>query len=555
MTTETFQQQIESIVKEFLQTVVVVDDEALPEETAVTSVAGAIKTIPGRPPTTDLNDDRPKDPPDIAPALNVHDLNPKLIIDSFARQGLVCSVISPQPDDDLQATVLPCVARADLVIFDWVLNGNNGEATCSLIREMLAKEEALERGRLRTIAIYTGEDNLEQIALDLEGILKDRYANAKLTKEDKGLTLTKGPARIAIFAKSDVVLQDDIADRIVKIPDLPDVMRREFAALSTGLVSGVSLAALAALRSDTHRILRALSPELDPSYLGHRAAQVEPSDSEETLIGLVSAEIRSVLDDHCIGTQANHESIKRWLTHHQQMGSRFGAFSTDGKEVQITEPELLRIIKDGLGDDDALRATAKRLNHDIGVGTLKQIKKRATELFTATGKEARLSDALLSERMALRTHYRHPQRALQLGTLVACDGEILVCVQPLCDAVRLKRARAFPFLAIAKVAPAKGADFMFTAPGQADPLRLRIDVNPYGLLVHELAPTSKGVVVASEADGFHTFTSEGSAPATLVWLGQLKPEFAQKVATDLAHAFGRIGLDEHELMRLSRSGK
>jgi Response receiver domain len=564
--TQTFPQQVESIVADFLHTVVVVDDEALEETPGPKPRAGAITEIPGRPsdegeltleantvagePAAERKAATEKTADDLR---NVHDLDPKAIIDSFARQGLVCSVLSPRAGENVEDTVLPCVERADLVIFDWVLNEDEGRTARELIATMIAKEAG--RPRLRTIAIYTGQDNLADIAEQLEQTLADTDLGAELEKDETGLTLTKGPVRITVLAKSEVQLPDHLKERAVQITKLPGVLTAEFAALSTGLVSAVALAALSALRSDTHRVLRALPPDLDPSYLGTRAAQPEPPDSEEVLVGLVSAEIRSVLDDHLVGEQADQGAIRRWITHQRERGVELGEITVQGgSNLKIDDKGLLWILEKGLGDDERLKATVERLD-GISEKALKKIKRNATVLFTPKVTLAQRSDALLSQLMAVRTHYRHPQRTLQLGTLIAYESEILVCVQPLCDGVRLKKARAFPFLAIAKVTPAKGADFMFKARGQTDPLRLRIDVNPSGLRMYDFTPTLKGVVVAAEADGSHTFTSEGNPPATLVWLGQLKPEFAQKVATDLAHAFGRIGLDEHELMRLSRSGE
>ncbi|HEY4450011.1 MAG TPA: response regulator receiver domain [Solirubrobacteraceae bacterium] len=549
MTEQTFSEQIEAIVDAFLQTVVVVDDEALdrPPEPVV---PGAITEVPGRRPVKIEDSPEPEAP--AATPLNVHDLDPKLIIDSFARRGLVCSVLSPLPDDDVGATVLPCVERADLVIFDWVLNNDDGEQTQALITEMLDREQQDGRARLRTVAIYTGQDNLAQIATELERILSDYHEDFPLTVDESGLTLTKGPVRITVLAKSEVRLDENIAERAVAIPDLPDALRREFAALSTGLVTGVSLAALAALRADTHRILSALPPRLDSSYLGHRAAQAEPSDSEEMLVGLVTAEIRSVLDDHDVGAQADDAAISRWLDHHETSELRFGGFPASGREVEIAREELLRMLTEGLGDDDVLSDTAKRLDN-VSEKKLKRIKRDATEMFAWTSDEAAASNALLSERMAIRTYYRRPGRGLHLGTLVQDGDDILVCVQPRCDSIRLKDVRGFPFLRVASVTTDKGADFMFRVPGSREPLRLRIHKSPFSLQMYELTATDRGAVFASGDGDTYEFHTAGELPKTLRWLGQLKPEFAQKVATDLAHEFGRIGLDEHELMRLSRS--
>jgi hypothetical protein len=172
---QTFPEQVQSIVADFLHTVVVVDDEGLEMPPGPEPRADAINEIPGRSAEDAVQGDPAAEQdetaneesaakPEAAPR-NVHELDPKAMIDSFARRGLVCSVLSPRAGEDVEDIVLPCVARADLVIFDWVLNEDEGRTARRLIEAMIAKEA--ERSRLRTIAIYTGEADLADIAKQL----------------------------------------------------------------------------------------------------------------------------------------------------------------------------------------------------------------------------------------------------------------------------------------------------------------------------------------------------------------------------------------------------
>jgi hypothetical protein len=558
--TTSFNEHIEEIARLFLQTVVVVDDEALdPNATAVRAgivTPGAIEKTPGR---RSGPGGGPTDVPSETgteaagePQPNVHDLDPKEIIDAFARRGLVCSVLSPRENEDVAATLVPAAGRADLVIFDWVLNGDNGETTMELIRRVLAEEAQPGPPRLRTIAIYTGQDALEDVARDVRKVLDAFYEDSPLAEVDGGLTMTRGPVRITILAKADVDLEEHLEQRATAVRDLPALMCREFAALSAGLVTGVALASLGALRSDTHRILKALSPELDPSYLGHRSALVDPPDSEQTLTDLVAEELRSVIDDHAVGANANHLRIKRWLELRETEGRTLGRIKVDDTNLTLSDEDLLTMLKTGLGGDSAFDAFVGRVT--FNEKKLRKVMKRATELFVEEPNDARRSDAALSELMAVRTRYSNPPRTLRLGTIVADGDDLFVCVQPVCDSIRVRSARSFPFLPIRRVSDAKGADLMIAGVGSGnDSARLRIDIRPQAIRMIECAPTGGGVVAAENVDEVPTFTTEQGRP--LQWIAELKETFAQRVATELAHALGRIALDEHELMRLSRSGE
>ena len=220
-----------------------------------------------------------------------HDLDAKKVTDAFARDGLICGLLEPTPGSGIDDELLKTARRADLVVIDWVLNRDNGAMALSLISKILISEaETAERQRLRAIAIYTGQRELKEIARRIQEVLTSVYPNDELVRHDDGLALTKGPVRIAVFAKENAPeLSADLADRRVLFADLPSRLRKEFS-LTNGLITSVALAALAALRDDTHRILKVLNPSLDAAYLGHRSALPVPQDAERHAVALVASE-------------------------------------------------------------------------------------------------------------------------------------------------------------------------------------------------------------------------------------------------------------------------
>ena len=61
--------------------------------------------------------------------------------------------------------------------------------------------------------------------------------------------------------------------------------------------------------------------------------------------------------------------------------------------------------------------------------------------------------------------------------------------------------------------------------------------------------TGKSVIDAVQSGDAYFFRDTGQK--RLRWVAQLKPEFAQRVAVNLASEFAQVAVDEAELRRLS----
>jgi hypothetical protein len=536
----TFEDHILSIVDRFLHTVVVVDDRAFNQQAQNHAMSDADQADPpaGRgvrgglqPPSTN----------------GEHDLDAKKVTDAFARSGLICGLLEPKPGVQVDDELLKTARRADLIVIDWVLNRDEGRKALELIRSVLRDNDGSSvTQRLRTIAIYTGQSDLIDIAAKLRGALDASLPDEDLLEYDGGLTLMKGPVRIAVFAKENAPeLAANLADRRVPFDGLPDRLRREFAALTNGLVTGVALAALAALRDDTHRILKVLNPSLDAAYLGHRSALPVPSDAQSLAVGLVSAEILSVIEDRDIGEEVSEPSIALWLDGLADPTRVYGELvEFSGSRPTITLDQIREMIARGLGTDEAL--TAVKEMGGASIGQWKQIKKQATRVFAETLDGADMAEAELAQCLTLKTTYTRPERMLQLGTIVSANGEYFVCVQPVCDSVRLKpEVRGFPFLRMQRSDRSRS---YLVVPG---PQYLLLKTNPRDVIVARFKPRAGEDTIRATKRG-RSYTFKDTSNKTFRWVCQLKTEFAQKVAVDLGQEFAQVAVNEFEMLRLSR---
>lgn len=546
-----FDRRLRRIVDEFLQTVVVVDDRGLPRDSPPpTELAEPDELVGGAPAPGGPGITRLKEP--TGTNADSHDLDARELIDAFASAGMVCSILDP--DEAVGVRLTKTAARADLLVIDWWMNGTRGERACELIRDVLKADEDTANRRLRVVAIYTGQEDLVGVANQVEGVLDAAYSDATMRRVPKGLDMTKGPVRIVVLAKEMVKLPDpSVRGNRVKVEKLPDRLANEFAQLTRGIVSSVGLQALAAVRQDTHRILEKLGPDLDRGYLGHRIALRQPSDAESHVIDMVTGEIRAVLSASQVGKAANTDAIRAWLRATFGSGATHGAlFSLDNP---VTETQVVKMLRDGLGRDEALAAQHK--DDDRSKTELRKIRDAATNLFCDTEAEAEDADGQFATRMMFRTSYQKPRRRLHLGTVVSRSGDFWMCVQPFCDSEGLEPGAivSFPFLPLKD--PIKGkVDYVFTDPSETTWKSLALQHSPSDLELIAFEVGADGFVPAWKDHGHYIFrTAEPRrVQRRFRWVGELKSDFAQRVASQLGHQFARVGVDEPEILRRKRGG-
>ena len=140
---EEFKERSLRIAQRFLQTAVVVDDEAYMALDGGDGPKGQVvapdrKTRPSR--------EGRQDPVGRDAS---HSLDAASLIGSFSALGVICGVVGPS-----DATV-ESLRQADIVILDWRLQEDDPRRALSLLRELLTEEA--DRNSLRLVAIYTGE--------------------------------------------------------------------------------------------------------------------------------------------------------------------------------------------------------------------------------------------------------------------------------------------------------------------------------------------------------------------------------------------------------------
>ena len=518
MTKSTFAEHCRELAQQFLQTAIVVDDEAFTAEDG--STVGPI-TAPGR-----RRPSPPVDEDDAAPRSGRHSLDTKAIIDGFASLGVICGAIGPT------TPAMATIRQADIVVLDWLLKRDDPEYALTLLMDILTAEP--DRNALRLVAFYTGEAELDRIRDHIVTELK--AADLEPAVPDDA-TVTYGHGRIVLYAKPSVNLPRALQNRQVPEGELPQRLIEDFAGLTVGLLPSIALASLTAVRESAHVVLDTFRADLDPAFLAHRACLANPDEAEQHMVASIASELRSVMEYAVADEQpAGRTPITQWIgaRTHASQGFKFGK-----RTLQLAE--AVSLATDGLGATGSAKFWERNFERlSVGFGD----------------RDGEALDERLAWIMASRTVYDTPPPRLWLGTVIARlsgradeNDELLICLRPRCDSVRLHGRTSFGFLPL--VEPERG-QVQLVVRSKGEYRRRGVGWDAAGWKVHAFEPSPDADAVLAEKDptsGRLAFEDAGGN--RYEWLGEMKAEWAQRVASAFADNLSRPAVDDSEWLRRS----
>jgi hypothetical protein len=552
-----FQERSYDIARAFLHTVVVVDDQAEIYGSYATVVPMEI-TEPDQTESIDLNaDERSEIYLEQGSASEVdssqeagsrvhtkdsaHDLDAKALVDAFADHDIVCSILCPvTKDEPLDKRVIGTARRADLIVLDWIIDGDDGDRTLGIITEILA----IDRGRLRLIAIYTAQPDIGHIAERLATLALD--GKVLSWSRINAYTLVYDATRLVIFTKKqepdtleDDLVIPDLTGRQTTPTELPSKLIAEFAEAANGLVPNFALRCLAVLRSTTYPILQNLHRGLDEPYITHRTLLSNPDDAQEHLLSLIVGEVSAVLEQSVVSEEAGRDAVASWW-----------------EATKSRRPSPFKVLNLGEDDTYAFLVNSRLPSGQQSLDTLQtKIAKELTSKLrnqdhpAATAKDP--ADQEYAMRMMLRTRYVDDQHLpiLHLGTIIKKeeDGTFWLCMQPLCDSVRLRTCTAFPLLPLQIMTATKDTDVIVRSDdGTYCHLQVRTAPSQCCMVLFDPDREKRVVQASRNEDAAVFFAATGQRYR---WIAELRPEQAQRWASEYAAKLSRVGVDQSEWLR------
>ena len=437
------------------------------------------------------------------------------------------------------------------MVVDWYLEEGSSRAAKDIILSLL-KADAEENGRLRLVAVYTSQPGRADMAADLLNEIEGE-ASLKGKLRAEGPALIGGDTRIVFINKRGTAPSADL-DEVLEA-DLPGRLIEEFAKLSDGLLATFAISAVAAIRRGAHHVLALYTKDLDGAYVAHRSALPDPDDAISFAADLISSELKNLIElDDTAARNLKAEVVEAWLARLADGGH---TFRTDHAEVPAAE--VKKFITGGAeavknsqnrhhvhGNPASQAAKAKR----VSPGALPRIfYADAVSATQATRLLARLA-TFQRERIGRARLPSHWQPTLTLGTVIQAfpageTPELMLCMQPRCDSVRLKQAFAFPFQTI----DCTRTDFNIVLRDVAgDAREAWVNLKPRDSRMIAFNPNAATRTVrAVLEDGVLVFIDDQGAK--YAWLGDLKEMKAQKWAGDLGGRVLGVGLDDFEWLR------
>ncbi|MQW06368.1 hypothetical protein GHK45_22360 [Sinorhizobium meliloti] len=460
--------------------------------------------------------------------------HPKQLVESFARQGVVCALYEPVEGfaTEPASEIFKLCERADVVILDWDLYNQDGRNILPLLVNLVTQSQTSVPHHVRLCAIYSTKPDLFRISGQIFEVLKKAGREVEALDQNK---LAAGSSRIVVLGKPSTGRPDEqVKLAQVSESDLADRIIREFAQMHEGILPSIALHGMAAVRSSSKKILDKFGADMDGAFLVHRAMIHPADDAFEQIPELLAEEALSVMLDNPVPPE---------------LTARLSAEAVDARNIQLPWTPKEGQANAGEIANDVMKSGQKAAARFRG----DKQKNWVDELHDAMGAKATAADKRLASLYNTRTKYTG-RRDLSFGTVARHKvGEVfeyLLCLMPLCDSVRLTNGESydFPFWTLkTSNSGALARGFVVEHPIEKDHIELFALGKPRDRFsIRKFAAGAHGTVEAVANGGAQIF---GEGEGSLEWVAQLKPSHAQRIAQDVGASFSRIGLIEAEWLR------
>ncbi len=564
--------------RSFARTMIVVDDEADYAESP--EIPGTLKK-PGRGLQKSV-EGRQGDSTENKPQENInYALNAKRITDKAMDLGLICSVMRPAENEtDFKKRVVKTSKFSDIVCLDWEIYKDQGNAASEMISQILEDDDKMN-GRVRCIAIYTGDTTNKEILKKVMGRIPEEIREKQgMTRTDLEIRGKYGIRIICLFKSHGIQLKDSRKDNQIDEFDLPERLQDEFAKLSEGVLSNVALVTIASIRDITHQILARFSGDLDGPWFHHRATIANPEDAEEYAVNVVLSEIKGAIDIRKVGElYAGRNAIEariREISMKQNSGTLSDKLRCNHRNAvkhhDLDLEDVIEFVVSKLPEAD-IKANGQSLQKNTIRG---DIKPYFSSFFYENWEMAREKMDRFASLTGVRAypgaypgcHHSSPRWVpmLGLGTIIkpesgSKNAEYLLCLQASCDAVRIEQdGGSFIFVPLEHASEDCSNNSDHVVPilngsdGRYNYIGLKVPKISYrAMLTITFCPSEKKVVEAERNGNPGEFVFSCSENKKYMWIADIKRRRALRAAQDLGGKLGRLGFDEFEPYRKSRS--
>lgn len=571
MTTE-FVKHCNESAKEFIQNVLVIDDEA---SIGVNSGA-TVPRLAQRVSASVLTDKKiepvePQDPTNISQTYFSHSLDASQLTESFFSYGIVVGLFKPTPVniEDIVEKTVSIAKKADAVIIDWTIDSSKPDLCKEIIRAIIHDDHTHGGGRLRTIIIYTAEKDLNGLLKDLIKYLDSHKIEDFLTgqtvvfDELDTYTIKSQNLRISFYSKAHGGTPDTARKKTES--ELPAVVVNEFSAHTKGLLPTFALGATTVIRKNTHHLLTRFISDLDGSYLAHRGMLPDQEDAEPFMLENFVSVIRNILSLEGVDRKnLGSKSICNFLDDRESNALSYsGEIANQTRDIKSSD---LKEIFNGNSDLTSLLKSLGVTNREFD--TYKEDKIFSDFAKMLANKEPKNLYQFCVLTSFRRSHadigWASPNHIpyLTQGTVIAKinpenDYDFYFCVTPKCDSVRIRQkvdaivsgaVRSFSFAKLDINKDTNSYDLIANVKGVYYHLKTQQKFHQ----LHHIKFKSDNDTHRVEAvydESKKEFQLKDVEKQEYLWVGDLKDLHSQNRVSGLVGDLNRIGFDEFEWLR------
>lgn len=474
---------------------------------------------------------------------------------AFSEAGKICGFYAPRTPDDIEKCK-KLVLKSDIVVLDWDIRINvtfsqeeesqddetddRGVYSLDLLKTIV---EDAGNEKLKIVFIYTGEPDINGIIDDIAKALGEPFK-----KKEDNFEVYSDNIHILVRLKPDAKTTLTGFDAFkVEYKDLPQVLINQFSKYVNGLMPCFAMNSLAAIRDSSARVLKVYNGELDAELLGHQLALSNPDDAKSYLANSFGSAVSELIMNT---PEINTDNwIEEWVD------SRFtsGTNKVDIGGVSVTP--TADSIKDFFSKRSAPDSLVKKLNdafHAKSKAGQDAVKKKLSMLFHKEGEDVERAKynfaALAHHKNVFSGHLSAP--ILTQGTIIKRIDDYYLCIQQRCDTARLELTGLdFIFIPLCKKKENRPLAVVAIAPND---LRFVNRSSTNSKMIHFSPEKEKSPVEAKMVDGKYIFKN---ADGEYEWVNELKELIAQRIVTEIASHYARVGVDEAEWLRLEAQDK
>ncbi|WP_315079574.1 response regulator receiver domain [Acinetobacter guillouiae] len=483
-----------------------------------------------------------------------NELNYQELSEGFAEKSILCTALKTFNGVDgeektINAT-LNLAKKADITILDWQMEDSeirHGEIAKGVIGQLLT-HDVNNNGRLRLILIYTSAD-IGDVVTKLVRRLNDYEPQAK--NENSIIFPNESLKLCRIF----------VINKTENIQQLVDTSIQKFTEMTCGLLSNATLAAITEIRDKTHHHLYKFNSKLDTAYISHVIGLISSPEMRESAhevafdyaVDLISEELKSDLQtSKYLKDSLTSDTLKKWPLYKNPENQNKHSITVGEKEPVVFNNERMQKILSVKTDEELLAILEESPAFPkIGKKNRFDSFRDSYIQFKFTDEDNRNEHLQLSAIECLR---RDPLKinsdfepVLKQGTVIRKDDTYFVCIQPICDSVRLTCATSFLFLKSEKLDDTNFSHVIRHGEGYKC---LRFKSTSRFVSLIEFTPSSK-MIRATKQDTINVFHSTNGD--IYEWCGELKQAIYQELVNAVSASIARVGFDSFEWLRLRKS--